>query len=94
MITIQTIEKKLREEFQPIQLKIIDDSSKHAHHMHNPHVKSGDSITHVHISMVSEKFTGLTKIQRSRAIYKCLAEELADTLHAVALKLKSPAEAE
>ncbi|WP_370931403.1 BolA family protein [Bartonella sp. DGB1] len=93
MITIQSIEDKLKKTLNPVSIKIINDSNKHKHHLGNPQKNNTeDIITHLHIHIISDYFNNMNKITRSRLIYKILAEEMQDSLHAVSLKLESPEE--
>jgi len=41
---------------------------------------------------VSDKFDGLSRVDRQRMVYAVLAEEMAGPVHALALKTLSPAE--
>jgi len=72
--------------FAPTVLDVEDDSGRHAGH-------SGASAageTHFNVKIVSEKFTGLNRVERARAVHIVLADELASGLHALALKLITP----
>ncbi len=42
--------------------------------------------------IVSPVFQGLSRVARSRAVHEALAEEFATGLHALSLKLSTPAE--
>jgi stress-induced morphogen len=46
------------------------------------------------VEIVSEMFEGKTLVQRHRLVYQALSEELEAGLHALALKTKTPAEAD
>jgi BolA protein len=72
--------------FSPIDLQVVDDSAQHAGH-------SGASAageTHFTVRMVSARFTGQTRIARSRAVHEAVASELESGLHALSLFLRSP----
>ncbi len=47
---------------------------------------------HFKVVMVSTEFEGKMKVARHRALYACLAEEMAGQIHALALYLYTPAE--
>ncbi|MCA3692864.1 MAG: BolA family transcriptional regulator [Aquidulcibacter sp.] len=90
--------KKLTEAFAPLVLEILDESASHAGHagaaVHA--AKQGGSATgtgetHFHVTIVSAAFTGLNRVERQRAVYQVLAEELAGPVHALALKANAPA---
>lgn len=84
------IESQLRASFAPAMLQITDDSQRHAGHAGA--APGGE--THYTVVMVSEAFRGQTRIARSRAVHAVLAAELAGGLHALALTLRTPEEAE
>lgn len=82
----QRIRQKLEQEFQPTFLKITNDSA-----LHSGHIGAGQE-THFTIEMVSDKFSGKSRLERHRMVNSCLSEELRTTVHALAMKLKSPQE--
>lgn len=84
------IDSLLRASFAPAVLQITDDSQRHAGHAGA--APGGE--THYTVLMVSEAFRGQTRIARSRAVHAVLAGELAGGLHALALTLRTPEEAE
>ena len=79
----QSIEKKIKT-LSPDFLEVIDES-----YMHN--VPEGAE-SHFKVTVVSQQFNNLSKVARHREIYGLLAEELAATVHALALHLYSPKE--
>ena len=82
------IERKLTQAFSPAVLHIKDDSRLHAGHAgHNP---SGE--THFSIRIVSPTFTGMSAVARQREIYRVLADELRERVHALSLQALSPEE--
>lgn len=84
----QTIEAKLTEGLNPINLVVTDDSHRHAGHAgHRP---GGES--HFSIEIVSEAFAGKSRIERHRLVNALLAAELAGPVHALALTTKAPGE--
>ncbi|GIX30272.1 MAG: transcriptional regulator BolA [Porticoccaceae bacterium] len=78
------IEAKLRAAFAPRHLEIVDESHRHA-------VPPGAE-SHFRVVLVSAAFAGLSRIARHRAVYRCLAEELAGPVHALALHTFAPEE--
>lgn len=72
------IEQKIRNALQPVHLEIINESYRHA-------VARG-SETHFKIIIVTDEFTGQPLIERHRSINRLLAEELAGSIHALALR--------
>lgn len=84
-----TIEEKLSAAYAPETLEIIDES--HLHAGHNEAAASGE--THFRVRMVAQAFDGVSRLDRQRQVLDLLADELNGPVHALALKLKSPAEA-
>lgn len=75
---------KLTAEFQPVYLEVINES-----HMHS--VPPG-SETHFKVVLATAAFAGKRQVQRHQAIYACLADELQNGVHALALHTFSPEE--
>jgi BolA protein len=76
--------------FAPAELRITDDSVRHAGH-------SGarpEGETHYSVVVVSAAFRGLDRVGRSRAVHEALAPEFASGLHALALTLRTPEESQ
>jgi stress-induced morphogen len=78
------IVSKLTSAFQPTYLRVLNES-----HMHS--VPTG-SETHFNVVLVAASFSGKRQVQRHQAIYACLAEELKNGVHALALHTFSPEE--
>ncbi len=74
-----------------MRLEIEDESARHAGHMHMARAPAGGE-THYNVMIVSPVFQGLSRVARSRAVHEALAEEFATGLHALSLKLSTPAE--
>ncbi|MEM1398651.1 MAG: BolA family protein [Pseudomonadota bacterium] len=79
---------KLTDAFSPERLDIIDES--HLHAGHAGHDGGGES--HFTVTIVSRAFQGQNRVARQRQVYGILAEELADRVHALALKTVTPEE--
>ncbi len=75
--------------FTPELVDITDQSARHAGHAGS----SGDGQTHYDMRVVSEAFTGQSRVERSRAVHAALATEFDRGLHALSLRLQTPAEA-
>ncbi|MEM8793578.1 MAG: BolA family protein [Pseudomonadota bacterium] len=88
-MSMQTqIHKKLSAEFAPIALEVIDESEQHRGH--GGWREGGE--THFRVMMTTDSFAGVSRVGRQRAVNKILAEELATTVHALAMELKAPGE--
>lgn len=86
----QRITEKITKALDPIKIDVKDESHLHAGH-------SGarpEGETHFRVTVVSDKFTGMTLIKRHRLINETLSEELQGPVHALAIKSLSPDEAE
>ena len=77
------LERKLRLEFEPAFLEVLNES-----HMHGG--PATDS--HFRITVVSSSFAGMRRVARHQQVYKLLAAELAVGIHALALHLYTPGE--
>ena len=92
-----SMEAKLSAAFAPERLEIINESHLHAGHHHEDRgeheVYDGTGETHFRVRIVSDAFTGLSRIARHRAINEILKEELNTGVHALALEPSAPGEA-
>jgi stress-induced morphogen len=75
---------KLFESFNPAHLSVLNESYMHA-------VPAG-SETHFKVVLAAEAFIGKRQVQRHQAVYACLADELKNGVHALALHTFSPDE--
>lgn len=80
------IERRLRENFAPVHLAVIDDSAKHAGHA--GHDVRGES--HFTVEIVSIRFEGLSRVERQRAVNRALADLLQERVHALAIRADVP----
>lgn len=84
----EIITEKLREAFSPESLAVTDESHLHAGHAgHRP-----EGETHFRVNIVSDAFAGKSRIDRHRMINALLANELSQTVHALAIKAHAPGE--
>ena len=88
MTVADTIERKLRQALTPERLSIIDDSHRHAGHAG----ARPEGETHFRVVIVSEAFTGCSRLDRHRRVNEILSEELADRVHALQLTARTPDE--
>lgn len=84
----ERITRKLTEAFAPQELKVIDES--HQHQGHGGWREGGE--THFRVNIVSEAFSGKSRLERHRLVNTALAQELADRVHALAIAAKAPGE--
>jgi BolA protein len=85
---LSRMESVLRDRFAPTILQVADDSAKHAGHAG---ARPGGE-THYDVLLVSERFKGLSRVERHRLVNEALADEFNTGLHALALTLKAPGE--
>lgn len=89
MTVAERMRAKIEEAFQPQRLDIVNES--HKHKGHGGYHPGGES--HFHVTIISATFTGKSRVDRQRAVYAVLAEELKDTVHALGLTTQTPDEA-
>ena len=82
----QRIEAKLRAAFEPTHLAVVDESEQHRGHA--GYREGGE--THFRVEIRAPQFVGQSRIERSRAIHRVLAEELAGPVHALAISADIP----
>ena len=80
----QQITEKLTTVFEPLHLEVINESANH-------NVPAG-SESHFKVVIVSSLFESKRLIQRHRMVNQCLADELANHIHALAMHTYEPAE--
>ena len=86
---IDQIGSKLTEALAPKSLEIVDESHLHAGHAG----ARPEGETHFRVHIVSDAFSGLTRVKRHRLVNKALSEELSGSVHALALSTMTPEEA-
>jgi BolA family transcriptional regulator, general stress-responsive regulator len=79
---------KLTKAFAPERLDVIDDSHQHAGHAGS---RPGGE-THFTVHIVSTAFRGKSRLDRHRMVNAALAGELADGVHALAIRAAAPEE--
>ena len=82
------LEHALRAEFAPVLLAVEDESALHAGHAG---ARFGGE-THYRVTIVTERFTNLKRVERSRLVHNVLSREFVEGLHALSLILRSPSE--
>ncbi len=81
-------ESELKHHLEPQFIQIIDDSHLHAGHV--GHTSAGAS--HLTLNIVSDKFTGLSRVQRHRLVYHILSSWMKADIHALVINAKTPSE--
>jgi BolA family transcriptional regulator, general stress-responsive regulator len=79
---------RLEAALAPTALTLIDDSEKHrGHGGYNP---AGES--HFSLAIESAAFTGKSRVERQRMIYRALGQLMDERVHALSIKAKAPGE--
>ena len=81
----ERIEARLREALAAVHVEVVDESRLHA-----GHAGASGGETHYRATIVSPRFTGLSRVDAQRLVYDALADELAAGLHALALRTLTP----
>lgn len=76
---------KLEAAFSPQLLEVSDESE--SHRGHGGWREGGE--THFRVKIISTAFEGMNRVAMHRAVNECLAKELADGIHALAIEAKS-----
>ncbi len=83
------MEAKLAAAFNPVRLEISDDSD---HHKGHSGARDGGE-SHFTLTIVSDAFSGLGRVERQRRINRVLVEELSGPVHALSIRALAPADA-
>ena len=82
------IARTLEERLQPTRLAVLDESAQHSGH--GGWREGGE--THFRVDIVSEAFSGKTRVERHRLVNDALKGAFQRGLHALAIKAKAPGE--
>ena len=80
---VSQIEQNLAEAFAPSVLEVVDDSESHRGHA--GFQEGGES--HFNVKIVSDRFAGMSRIARHRAVHAAIGPEIIDRIHALALDI-------
>ena len=75
------IERRLRSVLTIDSIEIVDES-----HLHIGHPGASMGGGHFHVTIVSEKFKGLSTLARHRLIYDALGDAMQTEIHALTIK--------
>jgi BolA family transcriptional regulator, general stress-responsive regulator len=88
-----SVEQEMRERLlvalEPIRLDIVNESHLHAGHRNSP----GTGESHFRTLIVSQRFTGMSRVDRHRLVNETLDGIIGGKVHAFALKAYAPGEA-
>ena len=80
------IYSRLSEAFHPSSLEVIDESAQHAGHAAMKGISGGES--HFRVRIVSDVFSGMSRVQMHRSVNDCLKDLFDDGLHALAIEAR------
>ena len=87
-----TLEMQMREKLmvglRPTRLDLVNESHLHAGHLSSP----GTGESHFRLLIVSDVFTGKSRVERHRVVNDLLSDELKGGVHALAIKACAPGE--
>ena len=83
----ERIESTLRQALSATAVQVIDESALHA-----GHAGAAAGGGHYRVTVVSPLFTGKNPVQRHRLVYAALADDMQQTIHALALTTLAPHE--
>lgn len=89
-VSAADVEAAIRAALAPSSLVVSDDSAAHAGH-------AGAALgSHFSVSLVSTRFTGLSRVARHRLVYdsvhSLLADQMPHGIHALAVQARAPDE--
>ena len=79
------IEAELRERLAAVHVEVVDES-----HLHAGHAGARSGGGHFRATIVSGRFSGLSKLQAQRLVYQTLAEEMTGEIHALSMTTMTP----
>ncbi len=80
------IEAKLRDELEALEIEVIDES-----HLHAGHVGAREGGGHFRVTVVSEQFAGVGRVEAQRLVYRILEAEMKHEIHALSVTARAPA---
>ena len=84
--TVEQIRTRLAA-LEPLFIDVIDDSASH-----RGHAGAASGGGHYLLRLVSERFTGQSKVARHRLVYDLLPDLMQRDIHALAMNLQAPNE--
>ena len=88
MVSAAQLTQALRERLSASHVEVIDETDQHAGHA-AMRVAGGD---HYAVLIVAEQFTGKSLVERHRAVYAVLHDELQTAIHALKIQALAPSE--
>lgn len=85
----ERIQALLMASLEPLTCVVEDES-----HLHAGHAGAASGGGHYRLKLVSARFIGRNKVARHRLVYDCLSEMMPKEIHALAMTLLTPDEAQ
>ncbi|MFB3099970.1 MAG: BolA family protein [Gammaproteobacteria bacterium] len=85
MDRIAEIKSRLERELSPTHIDIVDES-----HLHAGHAGAASGAGHFSVTIVSDKFTGKSAIQRHRMVYLAVNDLMPSEIHALSIDAQAP----
>ena len=82
------ITKRLEQALAPSHLMVTNDSARHRGHAGD----DGSGESHFSVEIVSERFAGLGRLERQRAVNAALGDLMRERIHALSIKASAPGE--
>jgi BolA protein len=82
------ITRRLEEALAPSHLEVINDSARHRGHSGD----DGSGESHFSVEIVSERFAGMSRLERQRAVNAALGDLMHERIHALSVKARAPGE--
>lgn len=90
MMSSEATKNKITEKMKSVllasEVDVIDESWKHA-----GHAAAGGG-GHFILHLVSEKFEGISLLDRNRMVFDALKEEMQEDIHALVIRARTPGE--
>lgn len=87
-----SLETRMREKLmvalRPTRLDVVNESHLHEGHRNSP----GSGESHFRVLIVSDAFSGKSRVERHRLVNELLGDELKGGVHALAIKACAPGE--
>ncbi|HEX5688047.1 MAG TPA: BolA family protein [Ideonella sp.] len=85
-VSATAVQACLQQALSPLELEVRDDSAAHAGHAG---AREG---SHLSVRIVSDRFSGLTRLARHRLVYDSLSTLMPRGIHALAIDARAPDE--
>ena len=82
------IERRLERALAPSRLEVRNDSAGHRGHAGD----DGSGESHFSVEIESERFEGMSRLERQRAVNRALGDLMRERIHALAIKARAPGE--